>query len=483
MTALEHRLDLRLSQKLVLTPQLQQAIKLLQMPQLELAQTLTQELTENPFLEELLDEHEEEIPTLDPRTDDEPVTPDVDYDTAELTEESFTKFSVDEYFEERGSDGRDLGYFNPGTEERPSYELFYSRKPDLYDHLLWQLRLSTARDEVRIAAESVIGNIEDDGYLRISDEELARTAGVSSELIAEAVALVQGFDPPGVCARSLQDCLMLQLRTLGLEDTLVARLVRGNMEDIQKHKFQQIARAYAMPLEDIMAAVRIIEALDPRPASKYTGEETTYVVPDVFITRTDEGYQIVLNDEGMPRLRLNGTYRALLTRKEQLTKEEKAFLREKLRLATELIKSLDQRNRTIYRVADSILKFQMEFFERGRQQLRPLTLKDVATDVGMHESTISRVTSNKYLACDHGVFSFRFFFSSALQSDTGEVSSTSVKDLIRKIIEEEDPKKPLSDKMIADRLRGENVTIARRTVAKYREELKIAPQNMRKRYD
>ena len=276
---------------------------------------------------------------------------------------------------------------------------------------------------------------------------------------------------------------MLQLRTLGLEDSLVARLVLGNMEDIQKHKFQQIARAYAMPLEDIMAAVRIIEALDPRPASKYTGDDTTYVVPDVFITRMDEGYQIVLNDEGMPRLRLNGTYRALLTKKEQLTKEEKAFLREKLRLATELIKSLDQRNRTIYRVADSILKFQMEFFERGRQQLRPLTLKDVATDVGMHESTISRVTSNKYLACDHGVFSFRFFFSSALQSDTGEVSSTSVKDLIRKIIEEEDPKKPLSDKMIADRLRGENVTIARRTVAKYREELKIAPQNMRKRYD
>ena len=483
MTALEHRLDLRLSQKLVLTPQLQQAIKLLQMPQLELAQTLTQELTENPFLEELLEEHEEEVPSLDPRTDDDPVTPEVDYDIAELTEESFTKFSVDDYFEERGSDGRDLGYFNPGTEERPSYELFYSRKPDLYDHLLWQLRLSSARDEVRIVAESIIGNLEEDGYLRMSEDELSQSIGVKPELLAEAIALVQGFDPPGVCARSLQECLMLQLRALQLEDSLVARLVMSNMEDIRKHKFQQIARAYSLPLEDILAAVRIIEGLDPRPASKYAGDETTYVVPDVFITRTDDGYQIGLNDEGIPRLRLNGTYRALLSKKDQLTKEEKAFLREKLRLATELIKSLDQRNRTIYRVADSILKFQMDFFERGRHYLRPLTLKAVATDVGMHESTISRVTSNKYLACDHGVFSFRFFFSSALQSDTGEVSSTSVKDLIRKIIEEEDPKKPLSDKMIADRLRNENVCIARRTVAKYREELKIAPQNMRKRYD
>ena len=482
MTALENRLDLRLSQKLVLTPQLQQAIKLLQMPQLELAQTLTQELTENPFLEETLEEHDDEEISAEAR-EEEPALPDDYYDTAELTAESFTKFSVDDYFEERSSDGRDLGYFNPGTEEKPSYELFYSQSPDLYDHLLWQLRLCPARDEVRIMAEAVIGNIEEDGYLRMSDEDLAKDAGASVELVQEAVALVQGFDPPGVCSRTLQECLLHQLKVLNLGDSLVAQIVAVNMEDIQKRRYQQLARHYSLPLEDIMAAVRVIEALDPRPAANFTSGETTYVVPDVFITRTDDGYQIMLNDEGMPRFRLSNTYRNLLMRKDQLTKEEKGFLREKLRLATELIKSLDQRNRTIYRVADSILKFQMEFFEGGRQDLRPLTLKDVAADVGMHESTISRVTSNKYLACDHGVFSFRFFFSSALQSDAGEVSSTSVKDLIRKIVEQEDPKKPFSDKMIADKLREQNVIIARRTVAKYREELRIPPQNMRKRYE
>ncbi|KAF0182935.1 MAG: RNA polymerase sigma-54 factor [Nitrospirae bacterium] len=482
MTPLENRLDLRLTQKLVLTPQLQQAIKLLQMPQLELAQTLTQELTENPFLEETLDEHDEEEVIQEVR-DEEPALTDDYYDTAELTEEGFRQFSVDDYFEERSSDGRDLGYFNPGTEDKPSYELFYSKTPDLYDHLLWQLRLCPARDEVRIVAEVVIGNIEDDGYLRMSDEDLARDAGSPVALVHEAVALVQGFDPPGICARTLQECLLLQLKVLSLGDSLVAQIVAGNMDDIQKRRFQQIARQYNLPVEDIMAAVRVIEALDPRPAANYASSETTYVVPDVFIARTDDGYQIMLNDEGMPRLRLSSMYRNLLKRKDQLTKEEKGFLREKLRLATELIKSLDQRNRTIYKVADSILKFQMEFFEGGRQDLRPLTLKDVAVDVGMHESTISRVTSNKYLACDHGVFSFRFFFSSALQSDAGEVSSTSVKDSIRRIVEQEEPKKPFSDKMIADKLREQNVIIARRTVAKYREELRIPPQNMRKRYD
>jgi len=482
VSALENRLDLRLSQRLVLTPQLQQAIKLLQMPQLELAQTLSQEIIENPFLEETMDEHEDEEISQEAR-EEERALPDDYHDTAELSEESLNRFSVDDYFEERGSDGRDLGYFNPGTEEKPSYELFCSKTPDLYDHLLWQLRLCPARDEVRIVAETVIGNIEEDGYLRMSDEELAQQAKASPELAAEAVALVQGFDPPGICARTLQECLLLQLRSLNLTESLVAKIVAGSMEDMQKRRFQQIAKQHNAVLDEVMAAVRIIEALDPRPAANFSSGETTYIVPDVFIAHGDEGLQITLNDERMPRIRLNNSYRNLLLRKDQLTKEEKGFLREKLRLATELIKSLDQRNRTIYRVADSILKFQNNFFEGGRQNLRPLTLKDVAADVGMHESTISRVTSNKYLACDHGVFSFRFFFSSALQSNTGEVSSTSVKDLIRKIVEQEDSKKPLSDKMIADRLGAQNVVIARRTVAKYREELKIPPQNMRKRYE
>jgi RNA polymerase sigma-54 factor len=252
---------------------------------------------------------------------------------------------------------------------------------------------------------------------------------------------------------------------------------------LQKKKYSNIAKQYNSPMDDIIAAVKIIEGLDPRPATSFSNVETNYIVPDVFILKTEEGYQIILNEDGMPRLRLNSNYRKLLLRKESLTKEEREFLKEKLRLATELIKSLDQRNRTIYKVSESILKFQKEFFDIGVQSLRPLNLRDVASDINMHESTVSRVTSNKFLACNHGVFSFRFFFSSAIQSETGEVSSTSVKGIIKKIISEEDPQKPLSDQMIADRLKNQNITIARRTVAKYREELKIPPQNQRKIYE
>ncbi|MDI6727398.1 MAG: RNA polymerase factor sigma-54 [Thermodesulfovibrionales bacterium] len=475
--ALESRLDLRLAQKLILTPQLQQAIKLLQMPQLELAQTLNNELIENPFLEEEFEEPEVEEHTV------EDTTPSIAADDAEMPLEGLMNFSVDEYFEERSSDGRDLGYFTPDIEEQPSYELFCSKKPNLYDHLLWQLRLSTADDGIRKVAEAVIGNIDEDGYLRATDEELVSVTGADIDTVRSAIALVQGFDPPGVGARDLKECLLLQLKVLNLSGTLVEKIIINNMEDLQKKKYSSIAKQYNSPMDDIIAAVKIIEGLDPRPATGFSNVETNYIVPDVFISKTEEGYQIILNEDGLPRLRLNSSYRKLLLRKESLTKEEREFLKEKLRLATELIKSLDQRNRTIYKVSESILKFQKEFFDMGVQSLRPLNLRDVASDINMHESTVSRVTSNKFLACNHGVFSFRFFFSSAIQSETGEVSSTSVKDIIKKIVSEEDPQRPLSDQMIADRLKNQNITIARRTVAKYREELKIPPQNQRKIYE
>ncbi len=480
--ALENRLDLRLSQKLVLTPQLQQAIKLLQLPQLELAQVLNQELSENPFLEEVYEEPEDSAETEVSR-EEEPSFVESS-DEGELSVENLTKFSVDDYFEERSSDGRDLGYFTSGVEEKPSYELFYSKKPDLYSHLLWQLRLNSADDSVRRAAEVVIGNIDEDGYLRATEEELMAASGDTREAVEDAVALVQSFDPAGVAARDPKECLLLQVRALNLDGSLVEKIIANNIEDLQKHKYSQIARSYGLSLDEVMEAVRIIEGLDPRPATSLSGGEASYVAPDVSIVRTDEGYQIVLNDEGMPRLGLNAAYRKLLQKKENLTKEERTFMREKLRLAVELIKSLDQRNRTIYKVSESILKFQREFFDRGREFLKPLNLKDVAQDINMHESTISRVTSNKFLSCEHGVFSFRFFFSSALQSGSGEdVSSTSVKDIIKKIVASEDSGKPMSDKMIADKLKENDIKIARRTVAKYREELKIPPQNMRKRYE
>lgn len=403
--ALESKLDLRLSQKLIITPQLQQAIKLLQMPQLELAQALNQELIENPFLEECVDEIENEIPVEEREVYES-------QEDSELSVDDLLKFSVDEYFSERSNDGRDLGYFNPGIEEQPSYELFVTKKPDLYEHLLWQLRLSNADDNVRKAAEAVIGNIDDDGYLRATEEELIRLLNSDMETIRAAISLVQTFDPTGVGARDLKECLLIQIRSWNLGGTLVEKILLNNMEDLQKKRYSQIAKQYNSPLDDIMAAVQIIEGLEPRPGRSFSNVQTNYIVPDVFINKTDEGYQIILNDEGMPRLRLNNSYKKLLLRND-LSKEDKDFLKSKLKLATELIRNLDQRNKTIYRVSESILKFQKEFFDKGAQYLKPLNLREIAADINMHESTISRVTSNKYLSCDHGIFNFRFFFSSA----------------------------------------------------------------------
>lgn len=475
--ALESRLDLKLSQKLIITPQLQQAIKLLQLPLLELSQTLNQELMENPFLEEDLEELEHETLAIE-----EKESPSLIEEDVELPVDDLMKFSVDEYFSERSNDGRDLGYFNPGMEEQPSYELFASKTNDLWEHLLWQLRLSNADDDVRKVAEAVIGNIDDDGYLRISEEELGQLFNVDINTVRSAIALVQTFDPTGVGARDLKECLLIQARYWNLGGTLVEKIILNNLDDLQKKKYTNIAKKYNSPMDDIMTAIQIIEGFEPKPGRSLSNIQTSYVVPDVFIKKIDDGYQIILNDEGIPRIRLNNSYKKLLL-KSDLSKEDRDFLKNKLKLATELIRNLDQRNRTIYKVSESILKFQKEFFDKGIKYIKPLNLREIASDINMHESTISRVTSNKYLACDHGIFSFRFFFSSAIQSDDGKISSTLVKDYIKKMVAEEDGKNPLSDQKISEELKKMNIYVARRTVAKYREELRIPPQSQRKRHE
>ncbi|MGE5894692.1 MAG: RNA polymerase factor sigma-54 [bacterium] len=480
--ALESRLELKLSQKLILTPQLQQAIKLLQMPQLELTQSINQELVENPFLEEEPEEtpaDQAELLEKEPVEDrDAPSR-----DDAEIPFSGMMSFSVDDYFDERSSDGRDIGYFNPGVAEQPSFEQFTSREGDLADHLLWQLRLAEAPERIKEIGEIVIGNIDENGYLCVTDEELATEAEANAEEAIQAIRLVQSLDPPGVGARTLKECLLIQLAALDLSGTLVEKIVTNNLGELERKNYRAIVKQYEAPLEDVIAAVKIIESLDPKPARNFTPISTNYVVPDVFIERADGDYQIILNDEGVPRLRLNNYYRKLLANKSKLTKEERLFLEEKLRSAVWLLKSLDQRNRTIYKVTESIIKFQRDFFDRGPNALRPLNLRDVAEDISMHESTVSRVTSSKYLACGHGIFSFRHFFSSAIQSTDGDVSSTTVKDLIKKIIDEENHLKPYSDLKISEILKEKSIFLARRTVAKYREELRIPPHNKRKRFE
>jgi RNA polymerase sigma-54 factor len=475
--ALEARLDLRLSQKLILTPQLQQAIKLLQLPQLELSQELNLELIENPFLEESFDEITTELPT--PEEKDSTDVEDIQEDT-EAPLEKLMNFSIDEYFEERGFDGRDLGYFNPGTVNLPSFEQFLSKGTDLYDHLLWQLRLSNEPEDIRRAGEIIIGNIDENGYLRVSLEELLDETKADIETIEKALTLIQSFDPPGVGARNITECLLLQLTSFNLQGTLIEKIIMNNMEDLEKKKYSRIAQQYNLPIDDVMAAVKIIEGLEPKPGRNFSSAITNYVVPDVYIIKTADGFQIILNDEGVPRLRISNFYRKLIQQKNAFSKEDKKFLIEKLRFAVGLLKSLDQRNRTIYRVTETILDLQKDFFDKDIEYMKPLTLRDIASKLNMHESTVSRVTSNKYLSCPHGVFSFRYFFSSALHRGLGSVSSSSVKNLLKKIIKEEDSKKPLSDQRIVEILKSSDIVVARRTVAKYREELKIPSQNHRK---
>lgn len=472
-------LELKLSQKLILTPQLQQSIKLLQLPILELSQNITQELMENPFLEDVLDRgSDDQIESI------EETVSKVETDDAEAPLEKIFGFTTDDYFEERGSDGRDLGYFDEFSDERnpqPSFER-RTKRINLYEHLLWQLRLSNVSESVGHAAEAIINNLNDDGYLEASIEEIAQTAHVDIQTAEEALKLVHGFDPPGVGARDLKECLLLQLETLKLKDTLVERILTDGFKELEDKKYKQLAVRFNTSLEDIIQDVNIIEGLEPRPGRNYSDGEALYIVPDVYITESDGKFVITLNDEWIPKIRLSNYYRKLLADKNKLSPEERQFLDEKMRSAVWLLRSLDQRHRTIYRVTESILKFQEDFFRYGIEHLKPLNLRDVAEDVDMHESTISRVTSNKYLQCQQGIFSFKFFFSNTVSSGNGDISSTTVKNYIKKIVSREDPRHPMSDSKIAELLKRNSIKVARRTVAKYREELKIPSHSKRRKW-
>jgi RNA polymerase sigma-54 factor len=488
--ALEHRLELKMLQKLILTPQLQQAIKLLQLPQIELSQTIADELIENPFLEEVPEDEYE--PTEDAESDsympDERLAPEerhTEKDDAETPLElgDMPDFTVNEYFDSRSYDGRDLGYFTPDIGNNEAYEQFTYDDHNLYEHLNWQLRFADATPAVLAAAEAVVGNIDENGYLEATSEDIAKFAECDIATAESAIGLVQTFDPPGIAARSLQECLLLQLNTLELRGSLVETLIRESLADIEKRRYAELAQKHSVPVEEVRTAVKVIEGLDPKPGSGLTSAQPVYIKPDVYVVRDADGFQIVLNDESMPNIRINSYYRKLLMNRSALGKEEREYLDERLRSAVWLLKSLDHRNKTIYRVTECIVRFQNEFFREGASHLKPLNLRTVAGELGMHESTISRATANKYLSCAHGLFSFKYFFSSSVNSGAGPVSSISVKELIKKIVAEEDRRKPLSDQKIVTMLAACNITIARRTVAKYRDELRIYPQAQRKKSD
>jgi RNA polymerase sigma-54 factor len=475
--AIQQKLHARLVQKLILTPSLQQAIKLLPMSTLELAELLNQEMVENPMLEEV---PAEETPQ---ETSQATETPEAEAEAKKKEEKGDTWDDQDyEYF---FGEYLDDGY-RPRqpmeVKELPPIENTLSSKGSLADHLEWQLSLQPADDLTRDIGTAIIGNIDDDGYLVASENEIAALGPWDVADVEKALAHIQSFDPVGVGARDLQECLLLQIRHLGLAGTPVEILVRDHLRSLQSNqRIPDLAKALGCDLEEVKQHLEVIKRLDPKPGSRYTPADSQYVIPDVYIVKTDDGYRAVLNEDGLPQLRISPVYRRLLDKGGETSDETRAYVKDKFRAALWLLKSVDQRQKTIVKVATSISTFQRAFLDHGIEHLRPLVLRDVASDIGMHESTVSRVVNNKYVHTPQGVYELKFFFHSGINSSYGEsVSSVTIKQRIRKIIEAEDPRRPLSDSKIMSMLQKEGLVLARRTIAKYREELKIPTSNQRK---
>jgi RNA polymerase sigma-54 factor len=471
--AIQQKLHARLVQKLILTPSLQQAIKLLPMSTIELAELLNQEMVENPMLEE--------VPTEDAAPEAAATTPEAEAEKPK-TEQPDTWDDADyAYF---FGEYLDEGY-RPRqpqeVKELPPIENTLSSKSSLSDHLLWQLNLQTSDTKLREIGAQIIGNIDDDGYLVASVDEISALGGWDSADVERALEHVQTFDPIGVGARDLQECLLLQLRHLGLGGTPAETLVRDHLRLLQNHRIPDLARQLAIEPDEVKAHIELIKNLDPKPGSRYSPAESQYVIPDVYIAKTDEGYKAVLNEDGLPQLRISPVYRRLLDKGGEASDETRAYVKDKFRSALWLLKSVDQRQKTILKVATSIINFQRGFLDSGIEHLKPLVLRDVASDIGMHESTVSRVVNNKYMHTPQGVYEMKFFFHSGINSTEGEsVSSVTIKQRISKIIEAEDQRRPLSDSKIMSILQREGLALARRTIAKYREELKIPTSNQRK---
>jgi RNA polymerase sigma-54 factor len=479
--AMEARLSLRQSQRVVMTPLLQQAIQLLQLSTLELQDVVQKELLENPLLEEVTPDTPE--PTDAPVTPDSPPAPTVEQvteapptterQTDELPFDFNAVMSADDDHEERSLVSQE------DREDLP-FENVVRTHLSLADHLEEQLRYASEDAAVRRIGAQIIGNLDEDGYLRAELEEIAQRCGATAEEVARVLELVQGFDPPGVAARSIQECLLLQLKRDPLPDPVSVEIIEAYFDDLSRRRYQDIARAMKLPVDRIMESVEEIMGLEPKPGRRFGGNDSRYIVPDVFVYKLGNDYTIVLNEDGIPRLRVNSLYRSLL-RGAGSGDEAKQYVEQKLRSALWLIKSVDQRQRTLRKVTQSIVKFQREFLDRGLPHLRPLSLRDVGEDIGMHESTISRVTTNKYVETPQGLFELKFFFHSGIASGDGEmVSSVSVKKMIQDILAAEDSAKPQSDQEVAHALQKRGLTIARRTVAKYREELGILPSHQRR---
>jgi len=506
--ALELKQQVRLSQQLVMTPQLQQAIKLLQLSRMELVDLVTKELQENPVLEEGFEGEDERSPEDVPGPESEAAASEdaesadaaqAASDAAEAAGESVGEAGAEAEPEREPTDAEKIadvdwqsyaesqpqtGMREPASDDdRPSIENTMTRRETLSEHLCWQLQLASFPVEEEVAARFIIGNLDERGYLQSSVEEVSRQSGVREDVVAAALAKVQEFDPTGVAARDLRECLSIQVEALEIDDPLVLRILgdQARFDALINRDFRGVARALSVSIEEVAAAANLIGTLEPRPGRAFGGEDPVYIVPDIYVYRIGEDFHVVLNDDGLPRLKINGLYRDVLAKGSPVSKDTREYVHDKVRSAMWLIKSIHQRQRTIYKVMQSIIKHQRDFFERGINYLKPLNLRDVADDIEMHESTVSRVTTNKYANTPQGIFELKYFFNSSINRVQGDaVASESVKERIRRLIVNEDPRRPLSDQRIAEMLKVANIDIARRTVTKYRESMNLLSSTKRR---
>ncbi len=492
---MEMRQELRLSQQLVMTPQLQQAIKLLQLSRMELADMVHDEMLENPILEDEFETAQEsgkdrellgsdaDATLLSERIGNTEIPLDQpQIENANQSEVKADQSAVGEIDWENYLDNYTMGPPMPAyrgdSEEMPSLEQTLTRPPSLHDHLAWQLKLSDLTDREKEIGLIIVGNIDTEGYFKEPTvSELAADEGMTEEQVEIVLEKIQSFDPVGIAARSLAECMLIQCIHAGQDDDLCVKMIRSHLGNLEKKNYQAIARDLKQPLDEIYEAAKVIMEFDPRPGRQYASDDAHYITPDVYIHKVGDKFFVVPNDDGLPKLKLSNFYRSAMAK----GNASKDYVQDKLRSAQWLIRSIQQRQRTIIKVAESILKFQREFFDKGISCLKPLILRDIAEDIGMHESTVSRVTTNKYVHTPQGIFELKFFFNSGISRTNGEdVASQAVKSKIKELVGAEDVKRPHSDQKIVEMLKKGGIDIARRTVAKYREQLGILSSSKRK---
>ncbi|MGW8287715.1 MAG: RNA polymerase factor sigma-54 [Desulfobulbales bacterium] len=468
-----------------MTPQLQQAIKLLQLSRLELADTIRQEIEQNPLLEEINpgDPDYEISPDALPANEELP-EPQESEKTGEVNMEDVSSMQEINW-EDDYENYYDAGFsFSKETPDRNRLTQldFLTKETNLQSYLQWQLAHAELTDELEEAGLFVIGNLNRHGFLDVTIEDITREVGCDEDTAHQAIVIIQEMDPAGVAAADVQESLLLQLKRLELEESLAAEIIKDHLNSLELKNYGAIAKATKRPIKEVLAAIEVIKGLNPFPGEQYTERDIPYIIPDVFVHKVGDEYLIILNDEGLPRLKVSSAYEELIDGDSSAPAETKAYIKEKLRDAVWLIKSMQQRQRTIYKVVESLLKFQKDFFEKGVQLLKPLVLRDVAEDIGMHESTISRVTTNKYIHTPQGIFELKYFFSTAIPQQDGEsLAAESIRQRIKEMIKNENPEKPLTDNTISKTLSQKNIKIARRTVAKYREQMGILPVKHRRK--